>query len=174
LLSGIGLVPLAQLAAELLDILIAQVREKLGGLLSITLGNLLELVIAITALRSGLYGLVVISIAGAVITNFLLLLGICIVVAGRDKLRITLQRHSRILSTNQLLTSVNFLSTPLVFYRTSAAPIQVGSSHFDGFALYSAMVAVLVLGSYILGYVIQLGTHLRNQVISFCSLCCRC
>jgi Ca2+:H+ antiporter len=84
LLSGIGLVPLAQLAAELLDILIAQVREKLGGLLSITLGNLLELVIAITALRSGLYGLVVISIAGAVITNFLLLLGICIVVAGRD------------------------------------------------------------------------------------------
>jgi Ca2+:H+ antiporter len=44
---------------------------------------LVELVISITALGSGLYSLVVVSVAGAVITNCLLVLGVSTIWAGR-------------------------------------------------------------------------------------------
>ena len=80
LLCGLALIPLAQITAELVDRLVHRVGERLGGLLNVTLGNLLELVIALTALKSGLYDLVVLSIAGAVITNSLLVLGISTIV----------------------------------------------------------------------------------------------
>ena len=69
LLCGLGLIPLAQITAELVDRLVQRVGERLGGLLNVTLGNMLELVIALSALRSGHYDLVVVSIAEAVITN---------------------------------------------------------------------------------------------------------
>jgi Ca2+/Na+ antiporter len=54
--------------------------------------NLVELVIPITALGSGLYGLVVVSVAGAVITNCLLVLGISTIWAGRRQKKVKMLR----------------------------------------------------------------------------------
>ncbi len=46
-----------------------------GGLLNATLGNLTELVIALTALGAGQYMLVEATIVGAIVTNALFMLG---------------------------------------------------------------------------------------------------
>lgn len=159
LLCGLGLIPLAQITAELVDRLVHRVGERLGGLLNVTLGNMLELVIALTALKSGLYELVVVSIAGAVITNSLLVLGVSTMLAGRRTLVVDLNSHSRGLSTRQLLISVILMSVPSVFFWDSMHPISEGGETFDFFAGYSLIVAVVVLASYLLSYLYQLGTH---------------
>lgn len=159
ILCGLALIPLAQLTAELVDHLVQRVGERLGGLLNVTLGNLLELVIALTALRSGLYELVVVSIAGAVITNSLLVLGVSTMLAGRRALTIDLNQHSRGLSTRQLLISVILMAVPSVFFWNSMDPISEGGETFDLFALYSLIVAVVVMAAYLLSYIYQLGTH---------------
>ncbi len=159
LLCGVALIPLAQLTAELVDHLVHGVGERLGGLLNVTLGNLLELVIALTALRSGLYELVVVSIAGAVITNSLLVLGISTMLAGRRVSRVDLNEHSRALSTRQLLMSVILMAVPSIFFWNSMHPISEGGKTFDLFAIYSLIVAVVVMVAYLFSYIYQLGTH---------------
>jgi len=159
LLCGVALIPLAQLTAELVDHLVHGVGERLGGLLNVTLGNLLELVIALTALRSGLYQLVVVSIAGAVITNSLLVLGISTMLAGRQVSRVDLNEHSRALSTRQLLMSVILMAVPSIFFWNSMHPISDGGKTFDLFAIYSLIVAVVVMVAYLFSYIYQLGTH---------------
>jgi Ca2+:H+ antiporter len=155
LLCGLALIPLAQITAELVDCLVQRVGERLGGLLNVTLGNMLELVIALTALRSGLYDLVVVSIAGAVITNSLLVLGISTILAGRRNRLVDLNHHSRGLSTRQLLISVILMSVPSIFFWNSMHPIAEGGEVMDFFAAYSLIVAVVVMVSYLLSYILS-------------------
>ena len=54
----------------------------IGGLLNATLGNLTELIIALAALRAGQYVLVKASIAGAIVTNALFMLGVSFLIGG--------------------------------------------------------------------------------------------
>ena len=74
LICGFGLIPLAKILADLVDLLSEKLGDRLGGLVNVAFGNLVEIVISVTALTSGLYHLVVISLAGSVITNSLLML----------------------------------------------------------------------------------------------------
>ena len=60
----------------------AKTGDTVGGLLNATLGNLTELVIALTALRAGQYTLVKASIAGAIVTNTLFMLGASFLLGG--------------------------------------------------------------------------------------------
>lgn len=159
ILCGIALIPLAQITAELVDLLVQHVGERLGGLLNLTLGNMLELVISLTALRSGLYDLVVVSIAGAVITNSLLILGVSTIIAGRRTLLVTLNHYTRGLSTRQLLISVIVMFVPSVFFWSSMYPIAEGGQTFDLFTTYSLVAALVVMTSYLLSYGYQLGSH---------------
>jgi len=72
---GIMAPPLAALLSHATEAVAAKTGDAVGGLLNATLGNLTELVIALTALRSGQYILVKASMAGAIVTNALFLLG---------------------------------------------------------------------------------------------------
>src|SRR5262245_40939640 len=74
-LSVLAIVPLAALLSRATENVAAKTGDAIGGLLNATLGNLTELVIAITALRAGMLDLVKASIAGAIMTNSLFMLG---------------------------------------------------------------------------------------------------
>src|SRR5437667_3663680 len=74
-LSVLAIVPLAALLSHATESVATKTGDAVGGLLNATLGNLTELVIALTALRAGQYMLVKASIAGAIVTNSLFLLG---------------------------------------------------------------------------------------------------
>src|SRR6185295_13563310 len=74
-LSVLAIVPLAALLSHATESVAARTGDTVGGLLNATLGNLTELVIALTALRAGQYMLVKASIAGAIVTNTLFMLG---------------------------------------------------------------------------------------------------
>ena len=144
-LHGLGLVPLGRMIAVLVDALAQRLGNRLGGLVGVALGNLVELVVSFTALNSGLYPLVVTSLAGAVITNCLLVLGLSTLVASRRVIAVPIHAHSTQLQTQQLLISTILLSVPSIFLLHQGEGISAGSDRFEGFALYSALVAALVL-----------------------------
>ncbi len=82
ILSLLSIFPLAALVSYATEHLAEAIGDGLGGLLNATLGNMTELMIGLAALHAGLYELVKASIAGAVITNSLLTLGLSFLVGG--------------------------------------------------------------------------------------------
>src|SRR6266404_4903505 len=82
LLSVAAIVPLAALLSRATESVAAETGDLIGGLLNATLGNLTELLIALAALRAGQYVLVKASIAGAIVTNSLFMLGASFLLGG--------------------------------------------------------------------------------------------
>ena len=81
-LSVLAIVPLAALLSHATESVAEKTGDTAGGLLNATLGNLTELVIAAAALRAGEYALVKGTIAGAIVTNTLFMLGASFVLGG--------------------------------------------------------------------------------------------
>src|SRR6187401_2493900 len=81
-LSVLAIVPLAALLSRATEAVASRTGDMIGGLLNATLGNLTELLIALAALRAGQYVLVKASIAGAIVTNALFMLGACFLLGG--------------------------------------------------------------------------------------------
>jgi Ca2+:H+ antiporter len=72
--AALAIIPLAGWMGRATEVLAARAGEGVGGLLNATFGNAAELVIALAALRHGLYDVVKASIAGSIIGNILLVL----------------------------------------------------------------------------------------------------
>src|SRR5262245_40688896 len=80
--SGLAIIPLAGLMGRATEHLAEKLGEGLGGLLNATFGNAAELIIAIMALRKGLFDVVKASITGSIIGNILLVLGLSVLLGG--------------------------------------------------------------------------------------------
>src|SRR5678816_1865325 len=94
-LSILAIVPLAALLSHATESVAAKTGDAVGGLLNATLGNLTELIIALAALQAGQYILVKASIAGAIVTNSLFMLGASFFLGG---LKYHVQEYNRVLS----------------------------------------------------------------------------
>src|SRR6187431_2236209 len=120
--SVLAIVPLAALLSHATESVAARTGDAAGGLLNATLGNLTELVIAVTALRAGQYTLVKASIAGAIVTNTLFMLGASFLLGG---LKHHIQEYNRI--NARLQACLLFLATvallvPSVISQADSAP----------------------------------------------------
>jgi Ca2+:H+ antiporter len=73
--SLLALAPLAERLGFVTEQLALHTNETIGGLLNATFGNATELIVAITALKRGLFRLVQLSLLGSVLSNMLLVLG---------------------------------------------------------------------------------------------------
>src|SRR6478672_4286529 len=105
-LSVLAIVPLAALLSRATESIAAKTGDTVGGLLNATLGNLTELIIALTALRAGQYVLVKASVAGAIVTNVLFMLGASLLLGG---LKHRVQTYSKPIA--RLQTAMLFLAT---------------------------------------------------------------
>ena len=105
-LSVLAIVPLAALLSHATESVAAKTGDTVGGLLNATLGNLTELVIALAALRAGQYMLVKASIAGAIVTNTLFMMGASLLLGG---LKHHVQEFNR--NSARLQASLLFLAT---------------------------------------------------------------
>src|SRR5260221_7406101 len=81
-LSVLAILPLAVLLSHATESVASKTGDSVGGLLNATLGNLTELVIAIAALQAGQYTLVKASVAGAIVTHSLFMLGASFLLCG--------------------------------------------------------------------------------------------
>jgi Ca2+:H+ antiporter len=152
-LSVLAIVPLAALLSHATESVAAKTGDAVGGLLNATLGNLTELVIALTALRAGQYMLVKASIAGAIVTNSLFMLGASFLLGG-------LKHHTQ--EFNRISAR---LQAGLLFLATIALLIPSAVSQADSVAgaaftqKLSVGLSVLLMVAYGLGMLFSLKTH---------------
>ncbi|KAJ3350584.1 hypothetical protein HDU83_009517, partial [Entophlyctis luteolus] len=79
-LNFCAIIPLAKVLDYTTDQLSMRVGETLGGLLNATFGNAVELIVGIIALKDGLLRVVQASLIGSMLSNLLLVLGLCFLV----------------------------------------------------------------------------------------------
>jgi Ca2+:H+ antiporter len=152
-LSVLAIVPLAALLSHATEAVAAKTGDAVGGLLNATLGNLTELVIAISALRAGETMLVKASIAGAIVTNTLFMLGASFLLGG---LKHHTQEYNRVSARMQaalLFLATVALLVPSAIARTDA--LDAGAFT----AQLSLGLAVLLVVAYALGLLFSLRTH---------------
>ncbi|HET6231324.1 MAG TPA: hypothetical protein VFE05_14725, partial [Longimicrobiaceae bacterium] len=80
--SCLAVIPLAGVMGHATERIADRAGEGVGGLLNATFGNAAELIIAIVAMRAGLYDLVKASITGSIIGNLLLVFGLSALAGG--------------------------------------------------------------------------------------------
>ena len=152
-LSVLAIVPLAALLSHATESVAAKTGDAVGGLLNATLGNLTELVIALTALSAGQYMLVKASIAGAIVTNSLFMLGASFLLGG---LKFHTQEYNRVSARFQ---------AGLLFLATVALLVPSAVSQADSVAgaaftqQLSVGLSVLLMVAYGLGMLFSLKTH---------------
>ena len=152
-LSVLAIVPLAALLSHATESVAAKTGDAVGGLLNATLGNLTELVIALTALRAGQYMLVKASIAGAIVTNTLFMLGASFLLGG---LKYHVQEYNRVSARMQ--AGLLFLATIALLIPSAIS--QADSAAASAFTQkLSVGLAVLLIVAYGLGMLFSLKTH---------------
>ena len=152
-LSVLAIVPLAALLSHATESVAAKTGDAAGGLLNATLGNLTELVIALAALRAGEYMLVKASIAGAIVTNTLFMLGASFLLGG---LKNHVQEFNR--AGARLQAGLLFLAT-IALLIPSAVPEANGEVGAEFIHTLSVGLAVLLMVAYGLGLLFTLKTH---------------
>jgi Ca2+:H+ antiporter len=80
--AALAIVPLAGWLGRATEHLAERTGEGIGGLLNATFGNAAEMIIALMALKRGLYDVVKASLTGSIIGNVLLVLGAAILAGG--------------------------------------------------------------------------------------------
>jgi Ca2+:H+ antiporter len=152
-LSILAIVPLAALLSHATEAVAARTGDTVGGLLNATLGNLTELVIALAALRAGQTLLVKASLAGAVVTNTLFMLGASFLLGG---LKYHVQEYNRI--NARLQAGLLFLAMVALLI-----PSAVSQADSDAKAAFtqnlSLGLSVLLIAAYGLSLLFSLGTH---------------
>jgi Ca2+:H+ antiporter len=152
-LSVLAIVPLATLLSHATESVAAKTGDAVGGLLNATLGNLTELVIALTALRAGEYMLVKASIAGAIVTNTLFMLGMSFLLGG---LKHHVQEYNRVGARVQ--AGLLFLATMALVIPSAVAQADFAAGGAFTQTL-SVCLAVLLIAVYGLGMLFSLRTH---------------
>jgi Ca2+:H+ antiporter len=152
--AAVAIVPIARLIVRSTEQLATYTGDAVGGLLNATFGNAPELIIALVALRAGLLDMVRASIAGAILANLLLALGVAFLVGG---LRVHTQTYNataaRVYSSMMLIAAIS-LTVPSASSRVLAPEETVRAE-----ALLNVGLAVVLLAAYVLYLVFMLKTH---------------
>jgi len=161
--SALGVIPTAALMGRATEELAARSGPGIGGLLNVTFGNAPELIIALFALGEGLHEVVKASLVGSILGNILLVMGAAMLVGGLTRER---QRFDHTAAQSQslmlLLASVALIM-PAIFELVIGGSLPDPTERNDRFPTdletMSALVAVVLLGSYVAGLFFSLKTH---------------
>lgn len=134
----LGIIPLAGIMGEATENLAGYTGEKMGGFLNATFGNATELLITIFALKAGLFSVVKASIAGSILGNILLVLGLSILLGG---IRNGNQVFDRVHVNNQ--TSLMFLSVIALIIPATFFYRETGHS-LEQFSLVVASILMII------------------------------
>ena len=153
LASALAIIPLAGWMGKATEHLAERLGAGPGALLNATFGNAAELIIAVIALRAGLYDLVKASITGSIIGNILLVFGLSAFLGG---LKFPRQRFNRTAASNGstlLLLSAIALVIPALFHLV-AGEAAAGSERGLSFD-----IAVVLMLTYLASLWFTLKSH---------------
>src|SRR5215831_13299375 len=154
--SALAIAPLASVLGESTGNLASQCGPAAGGILSATMGNFTEMIIAFFALRAGHITVVKASLSGSIIGNLLLVLGLSLVAGG---LRNPVQRFSRTTSSmnsTTLMIAVAAMVMPAVFNLTLFGTLQHHDVKLQNISLWTSGVLIAL---YLLNMFFVFRTH---------------
>lgn len=152
-LAVLAIVPLAGLLSHATEAVAEKTGDAIGGLLNATLGNLTELIIAVTALHAGEYMLVKASIAGAIVTNSVFMLGASFLLGG---LRHHVQNYNR--AGGRLYSALLLMATIVLLAPGAVADLDLARGDVMAQKL-SAGLSILLIAAYGMGLLFSLKTH---------------
>ena len=161
--SALGVIPTAALMGRATEELAARSGPGIGGLLNVTFGNAPELIIALFALNEGLHEVVKASLVGSILGNILLVMGAAMLIGGipRDRQRFD-ATAAQAQSLMLLLASVALIM-PAIFELVIGGSLPSPTERSDRFPAdletMSALVAIVLLTSYVAGLFFSLKTH---------------
>lgn len=154
--SALAIAPLASVLGESTGSLASQCGPAAGGILSATMGNATEMIIAFFALHAGHINVVKASLSGSIIGNLLLVLGLSLVAGG---LRNPVQRFSRTTSSmnsTTLMIAVAALVMPAVFNLALFGTLQHHDVKLQNISLWTSGVLIAL---YLLNMFFVFRTH---------------
>jgi len=150
--SSLAILPLAYWMGRATEQLAARLGEGVGGLLNATFGNAAELIIALVALRAGLYDVVKASIAGSIIGNILLVLGAAMLAGGWSRTA----QHFNLAGARSQATMLTLAAIALIL--PAAFQTAVGATA-EGLDRLSIAISIVLLVVYALYLAFTLVTH---------------
>lgn len=151
--SCLAVIPLAGLMGHATEELAERMGEGVGGLLNATFGNAAELIIAIIALRAGLFDLVKASITGSIIGNILLVFGLSTLAGGLRHQRQSFNATAASAGSTLLVLSAVGLLIPAVFHGIVKNTATAAERNL------SLEIAIVLIVTYALSLVFTLKTH---------------
>jgi len=148
-----AIIPLAAYMGRATEHLAGRMGSGIGGLLNATFGNAAELIIALMALRAGLYDVVKASITGSIIGNILLVLGLAVLAGGVKYRRQTFNRTSAGIGATLLVLSAIGLVVPAIFHHIVHGTAAARERQM------SLEIAIVLFALYILSLLFSLKTH---------------
>jgi Ca2+:H+ antiporter len=161
--SALGVIPTAALMGRATEELAARSGPGIGGFLNVTFGNAPELIIALFALAAGLHEVVKASVAGSILGNILLVLGVSMLAGGLRRDRQFFEPRAASAQSLMLLLATVALIMPAIFQLVSGGGLPDPTARAVEFSsdlkTLSVGVAVILLISYAAGLWFSLKTH---------------
>ncbi|KAL8305688.1 hypothetical protein RB597_003567 [Gaeumannomyces tritici] len=86
-LNFLAIIPLAAILSFATEEISVKLGETVGGLVNATFGNAVELIVSVVALRQGQIEVVQASMLGSILSNLLLVMGMCFLLGGVANMR---------------------------------------------------------------------------------------
>ena len=144
ILALLAIAPLAERLGFVTEQLAMHTNDTIGGLLNVTFGNATELIVAVVALKKGLYRVVQLTLIGSILSNILLVLG-CAFVAGGC--RFFVQKFSKIFSQSNI--PMLLLACMASTFPTALIAVE-GTVTVSGGLFVSRIASVVMLSLYFL------------------------
>ncbi|KAH0536029.1 hypothetical protein FGG08_007078 [Glutinoglossum americanum] len=141
----IAIIPLAAMLSYATEELALRVGETLGGLLNATFGNAVELIVSILALIKREVLIVQTSLIGSILSNLLLVLGMCFFAGGLNRVEQFFNVTVAQTASSLLALSVGSLIIPTAFHAWSKA----GDAGITELSRGTAIILLIVYGCYL-------------------------
>lgn len=141
--TALALIPLAALLGFATEEVAGHVGPSLGGILNATMGNLTELILGLILLWHGHTEVVKASLAGSIIGNLLLVLGLAALVGGLREERQSFNRFAAGSNTTMLLVAVVALVMPAVYDLAVFGSVGHAGPSVEQLSLWTAFILLV-------------------------------
>ncbi|MGH9830952.1 MAG: calcium/proton exchanger, partial [Blastocatellia bacterium] len=155
--SAIAIVVLAEWMRRGTEEMAKRAGGMIGGLLSVTFGNVAELILALFVLKSGNVAVVKATITGSIISNSLLGLGIAILAGSWGRRKQTFSRERVGLLSSLYIISLIALMLPALFDYTERKTHVGDPSRME--THLSLGVAIVLIAVYVANLIYTMVTH---------------
>ena len=154
--SALAIIPLAGVLGDATEEVAGRMGPVAGGLLSGTLGNATELIIALIAVRAGELEVVKASITGSILGNLLLVFGLSVLLGGIGREKQTFQRTNAGVNTTMLFLAVCGLVMPAVYDLAQYGTLDHDDILVQQISLWTAAVLII---TYLASFIFSFRTH---------------